>query len=69
MLSDLVVDDAHEFNDCVRWYLHLILKDIQDFDDDWTDVFNELFDDLRLVIFAIRLERGNHLVDSLVEQL
>lgn len=68
MLPDLVMDDTHELNDGVGWYLYLVLQNLQNFDDDWTDVLYELLDDLRLVIFAIGLERSNHLVDFFVEQ-
>lgn len=69
MLPDLVMDDAHELNDRVRWYLYLVLKDLQNFDYYWTDVLYELLDDLRLIIFAIRLERSDHLVNFLIEKL
>lgn len=69
MLPDLIMDDTHELNDGVGWYLYLVLQDLQDFDDDWTDILYEFLDDLRLVIFAIGLERSNHLVDFFVEQL
>lgn len=69
MLPDLVMDDAHELNYSICWYLYFVLKDLQNLDDDWTDVLYELLDDLRFIIFAIRLKRSYHLVDFFIEQL